>query len=44
MFSTLAKERVNIGMISTSEIKVSVIISLDQGEQAMRALHSAFIG
>ena len=44
MFSTLAKERVNIGMISTSEIKVSVIISLDQGEQAMRALHSVFIG
>ncbi|MBM3877829.1 MAG: aspartate kinase [Verrucomicrobia bacterium] len=44
MFSTLAKEGVNIGMISTSEIKVSVVISVDQGEQAMRALHAVFIG
>jgi len=44
MFSTLAKEGVNIGMISTSEIKVSVVISLDQGEQAMRAVHKVFIG
>lgn len=44
MFETLAKEGVNIGMISTSEIKVSVVIHLDQGEQAMRAVHQVFIG
>jgi aspartokinase len=31
-------------MISTSEIKVSVIIDLAKGEQAMRAVHSAFLG
>ena len=44
MFDVLAHEQVNIAMISTSEIKISVIISLAQGEQAMRALHQAFIG
>lgn len=44
MFETLAKEGVNIDMISTSEIKISVVIGLDKGEQAMRAVHSAFLG
>src|SRR5499425_3121264 len=44
MFEVLAKEGVNIDMISTSEIKVSVIIDLAKGEQAMRAVHSAFLG
>jgi aspartate kinase len=44
MFDTLATEGVNIQMISTSEIKVSVIISLDKGESALKALHKAFIG
>lgn len=44
MFETLAKEGVNIEMISTSEIKISVVIDLAKGEQAMRAIHSAFIG
>jgi aspartate kinase len=44
MFETLAKEGVNIDMISTSEIKVSVIIDLSKGEQAMRAVHAAFLG
>jgi aspartate kinase len=44
MFETLAKEEVNIDMISTSEIKISVVIDLAKGEQAMRAIHSAFIG
>ncbi len=43
MFQTLAAESVNIGMISTSEIKVSVVINLDQGEQAMRAIHKTFL-
>lgn len=44
MFDVLAQEGVNIGMISTSEIKISVVIELAKGEQAMRALHQAFIG
>jgi len=44
MFETLAKEGVNIGMISTSEIKISVIIELARGEQATQAIHAAFIG
>src|SRR6266496_3513805 len=44
MFETLAKEGVNIGMISTSEIKISVVIELAKGEQATKALHDAFLG
>ena len=44
MFEVLAKEGVNIDMISTSEIKISVVIDLAKGEQAMRAVHGAFIG
>jgi len=44
MFETLAREGVNIEMISTSEIKVSVVIDLAKGEQAMRAVHQAFLG
>jgi aspartate kinase len=42
MFDILAHEGVNIGMISTSEIKISVVIELAKGETAMRALHRAF--
>jgi aspartate kinase len=44
MFDVLAKEGVNIGMISTSEIKISVTIDLAKGEAATRAVHAAFIG
>jgi aspartate kinase len=44
MFQTLATESVNIDMISTSEIKISVIIDLAKGEAAMRAVHKAFLG
>jgi len=44
MFETLAREGVNIEMISTSEIKISVVIELAKGEQAMRAVHQAFLG
>jgi aspartate kinase len=44
MFETLAREGVNIGMISTSEIKISVVIDLAKGEQAMKAVHAAFLG
>lgn len=44
MFDTLAREGVNIEMISTSEIKISVVVRLDKGEAAMRAVHAAFLG
>jgi aspartate kinase len=43
MFATLAREGVNINMISTSEIKISVVIGLDKAEGAMRAVHEAFL-
>jgi len=42
MFTTLADENINIQMISTSEIKVSVVMSEKYMELAVRALHSAF--
>jgi aspartate kinase len=42
MFETLAKNQINIHVISTSEIKISVLISSDYYELAMRSLHSAF--
>jgi len=44
MFKVLAAEGVNIEMISTSEIKVSVVVNAKYGELAMRALHDAFLG
>ncbi|OYQ81519.1 aspartate kinase [Ignatzschineria sp. F8392] len=42
MFKTLANEKINIKMISTSEIKVSVVIDSKYHELAVRALHEAF--
>ncbi len=42
MFETLAGNQINIHVISTSEIKISVLISSDYYELAMRSLHSAF--
>jgi aspartate kinase len=42
MFAALAKERINIYMISTSEIKISCVIDLKYAELAVRALHDAF--
>lgn len=42
MFETLAKENINIQMISTSEIKVSVVIEEKYLELAVRSLHTAF--
>lgn len=41
-FSVLAKEGINIQMISTSEIKVSMIVHEKYGELAVRALHDAY--
>jgi aspartate kinase len=42
MFGTLAKENINIQMISTSEIKISVVVEEKYMELAVRALHTAF--
>ena len=44
MFETLAGTGVNIQMISTSEIKISVVIGIDKAEEATRAVHDAFLG
>jgi len=42
MFQTLANLNINIQMISTSEIRVSVVIQESQADDACRALHTAF--
>ena len=41
-FDTMATENINIQMISTSEIKISMVIDEKYGELAVRALHSAY--
>ncbi len=43
MFQVLARENINIQMISTSEIKVSVVIDAKYAELAVRVLHQALI-
>ncbi len=42
MFAALAERNINIEVIATSEIKISVLIDSDMTELAVRALHSAF--
>jgi aspartate kinase len=42
MFETLASGRINIEMISTSEIKISCIVRREELHKAMRLLHDAF--
>jgi aspartate kinase len=42
MFQTLADKGINIKVISTSEIKVSVLVAEEYGELAIRALHTAY--
>lgn len=42
MFTALAEKGINIQVISTSEIKISVLIAADYTELAVRALHTAF--
>ena len=42
MFRTLAERGINIQVISTSEIKVSVLIAAEYTELAVRALHTAY--
>jgi aspartate kinase len=43
MFDVLAQQGINIEMISTSEIKISVIVDLTKGESAIKAVHAAFL-
>jgi len=42
MFSVLADEKINIQMISTSEIKISCVIDDAHADRALRAIHTAF--
>ncbi len=42
MFEAMARERINIEMISTSEIKISCVIRRQHAERAMRTIHQAF--
>jgi aspartate kinase len=42
MFNALAAKGINIQMITTSEIKISVIVAREQGLEALRAVHDAF--
>ena len=42
MFAALAKEKINIDMISTSEIKISCVIAKDKARRAVQLIHSMF--
>ena len=42
MFAALARNKINIGMISTSEIKISCVISKKSAAKAVRAVHKEF--
>jgi aspartate kinase len=42
LFQTLAAQNINIELITTSEIKISVVIDLDRADEAARAAHAAF--
>ena len=42
MFSALAKTGINIHMITTSEIKISVLVERDKSQEALRAVHATF--
>ena len=42
MFKTLAEKNINIQVIATSEIKISVLIASEYTELAVRALHDAY--
>ena len=42
LFGALANTGINIDMISTSEIRISVVVHIDQLDEAVRAVHTAF--
>ncbi|WP_013322370.1 aspartate kinase [Gloeothece verrucosa] len=41
-FAALAQEKINIQMIATSEIKISCVVSKEEGEKALKVVHAAF--
>ena len=43
MFNVLSENDINIDVISTSEIKISILINNDQAEKAVRMLHEYFL-
>lgn len=43
MFEALYEADINIQMISTSEIKISVLINMDDADKAVQVVHDAFI-
>ena len=42
MFRTLSDANINIELITTSEIRITVLLRADRGEEAVRLLHRAF--
>ncbi len=42
LFTTLAEKEINIQLISTSEIKISIVIDLPSADEAVRSVHAAF--
>jgi len=42
MFNALASKKINIGMISTSEIKISCVVQKKHAVDAVKVLHKAF--
>ncbi len=44
LFEALASNNINIQMIATSEIKISVLIDIEDAQRAVRAIHNAFYG
>jgi aspartate kinase len=42
MFETMAKNKINIQMISTSEIRISCVIDEKEAKKAVQLLHDAF--
>ncbi|MDD4716052.1 MAG: ACT domain-containing protein [Oscillospiraceae bacterium] len=44
MFESLFNAGINIQMISTSEIKVSVLVSLEEADRAVQVVHDKFFG
>jgi len=44
MFEALYDAKINIGMISTSEIKISVLVDENDADKAVAAIHAKFFG
>ena len=42
LFETLGREGINLRLVSTSEIKISVLVEERRLERAVRALHAAY--